>query len=52
MTDEIENKRIRIRDYLSGDLGNQEKQDFQEWLERDLELSIWPCNGFAGVTYK
>lgn len=37
MTDEIENKRIRIRDYLSGDLGNQEKQDFQEWLERDLE---------------
>ncbi|WP_455509668.1 FecR domain-containing protein [Butyricimonas paravirosa] len=37
MIDEIENKRIRIRDYLSGDLDNQEKQDFQEWLERDLE---------------
>ncbi len=37
MTDEIENKRTRIQDYLSGSLDKQKKQDFREWLESDGE---------------
>lgn len=37
MTEEIENKRTRIRNYLSGDIGKQEKQDFRDWLARDTE---------------